>query len=257
MNGPEAGARPGGLDTLFVAGAVMAAGAAVVVGLLVFVEPAVSRLGWAFALSVLAATGCIALVVRRAAAREVAKRWALPMLGLALGLPYIGVRVTWSVPEWWILLLPFLFVVAAAHLGLLCMSTLKLRTDWRVGLVGFVVVGATWASILGPAPDSRLRRARVELAAPDLVIEAQALLDEPLGSGPRGPFVATSRPDGGRVVGWQIGFGMLGNGQGLIWDPDGVLRPSVVAVTTDGYPWGIPGDHCEIITDGWLLCSMQ
>lgn len=100
--GEEAGACPGRLDKLFVAGALMAAGAAVVVGLLVFVEPAVSRLGWAFALSLLAAAGMYRPGCEAGSAREVAKRWAVPILGLALGLPYIGVRVTWSVPEWWI-----------------------------------------------------------------------------------------------------------------------------------------------------------
>lgn len=176
MTDDGAGAPHGGVDSLLVAGAVMAVTATAALGLLVFVDPAVSRLGWTFALTAAAAVAGIAAVCRRATAREVARRWSGPITGLALGLPYIVARATWSYPPWMLALLPLLVVLFIAHVVLVCVSAAQLTTSWRVGVAGFVVVGASWASILGPLPDSTLRRARVSLAAPGLVAEAQALL---------------------------------------------------------------------------------
>lgn len=253
----DAGAPHGRLDDLLVVGSAMAVSASAALGLVVFVDPAVSRLGWAFALSVAAAVGGTAVVCRRATARAVARRWSGPLIGLALGLPYIVTRATWSSPPWMLALLPFLVVLFIAHFVLVCVSASELRTNRRVGVAGFVVVAASWASILGPLPDSTLRRARVSLAAPDLVVEAQALLERPPRSAPQGAFVATAPEGAGRVVGWPIGTGMLGNGEALVWDPDGVLGPDGAARTTGGYPWLVDGRSCQPIIDDWRYCWMN
>lgn len=50
---------------------------------------------------------------------------------------------------------------------------------------------------------------------------------------------------------------MLGNGEALIWDPDGVLGRDGSAQTTDGYPWFIDGGRCRPVIDEWRYCGMD
>ena len=79
--------------------------------------------------------------------------------------------------------------------------------------------------LIGPA-ETTVRRLRVELAAPSLVEEAQRVLADPSKAEDMGPFIASEVDRAGRVVGWLVGPGFLGEGPGLVWDPEGVLDPS-------------------------------
>lgn len=245
----------GAIDRLLVVVVVGALCSSQVLFLLVHVPPKVSRLQWALVAALGATAVSTVLCALRAGARRVALQWAFPGIGLVCGIWIPALSLTWSHPAWVLtLLFPLIFTVLYdAHLLLYSLLTLRRRRLRAVA--GLFAVAATWApSQLAPS-DVTLRRARVELAAPDLVAMGEAALAADQPSDHTGPFVAQAGD--GRVVGWQIGMGLLGKGTGLVWDPAGHLASTDFAGTTHGYPWSISSRFCEQITEAFFSCPMR
>lgn len=223
--------------------------------LMVLVDPVVNRFQGAFATAGVAVVGMLSLVARRPEARMVVRRWLVPVVALGLGLPYIAIRLTWSYPDWGLILLPFLLVAGVGHLVLLVVAVARLDSTPLVAVATIIAIAATWLSLFG-VPEDAARDIRVSLASDGLEVEANALLAAPQPSGPHGPFVLTN-DRAQRAVGWQIGSGFLGRGEGLIWDPDGILARRGRAQTRDGYPWFLDARFCEQVIDDWIYCSMR
>jgi hypothetical protein len=251
--------EPRRIDGLLVVAAVLFLAGSICLALLVFVDPMVSRFGWLFGVCSAAGVASTALVARRPGAGVVARRWEVPLVGLAMGFPLIAARLTWSLPDLVLVVLVLLYLVPLliVDVAVVIIAVATIPRNWRVGLVGVLVPIITWTAIVGVIPDGISRRARIELAAPDLIDDAEVLLASPRAADAQDPFVAHEDDGSGRVVGWPIGWGFLGRGPGLIWDPDGVLMPDGLAQTTDGYPWFIYGSSCERIVDDWLYCNMR
>lgn len=262
--GPNSSVAParGGLetgrsDTALVGLAVASYVLGVALAYLVLVTPQVRRLSWALIGAWIVFAVLAVVLARSRRAHALLVRWAVPLIALVIGWTCVGAVVTWSFPQsegtgWLILAL-----LVVADLILVVFSLVAVVRDRKVGVLGLLIIGLLWLpALIGPA-ETTVLRLRVELAAPSLVEEAQRVLDDPSKAKDMGPFIASDDDRAGRVVGWLIGPGFLGEGPGLVWDPEGVLRASGAAGTDDGYPWVIYGYACEPIVDAWLYCDLQ
>lgn len=246
----------GWLDAVLVGLAVASYGLAVALAYLVLDTPQVRRLSWALIVACLGLAGLALLLARSRGAREVTARWAVPLVAFVVGWACVGAVVTWSFPAsaegWFILAL-----LVVADLILVVLSLVAAARDWKVGVLGLLVVGLLWIPVFVGPSETTVRRLRVELAAPSLVDQALRVLADPSKAEDRGPFIAYAENGDGRVVGWLNGVGLLGRGPGLVWDPGGVLQSGGSANTRDGYPWHIRGHTCERILDDWLYCDLR
>jgi hypothetical protein len=222
---------------------------------LVLDTPQVRRLSWALTAACIVFAVLAVVLARSRGARALMVRWAAPLVAFVVGWACVGAVVTWSFPAsgtgWFILAL-----LVVADLFLVVFSLIAVARDWKVGVLGLLVIGLMWIPVSFGPSETTVRRLRVELAAPSLVEEAQRVLDDPSTAKDMGPFIAYDESEG-RVVGWLIGPGLLGRGPGLVWDPEGVLRPRGSAQTLDGYPWYLSGYACEPIVDDWLYCDLR
>jgi hypothetical protein len=247
----ETSRRDAALVGLAVASYTLAVGLAY----LVLATPQVRRLSWALTAACVASAVLAVVLARSRGARALIVRWAAPIVAFVVGWGCVGAVVTWSFPAsitgWFILAL-----LVVADVFLVAFSLIAVARDWKVGVLGLLVIGLMWIPIFVGPSESTVRRLRVELAAPSLVEEARRVLDDPSKAKDMGPFIAYDESQG-RVVGWLIGPGLLGRGPGLVWDPEGVLRPRGSAHTLEGYRWDISGYACEPIVDDWLYCDLR
>jgi hypothetical protein len=253
---PERGRR----EVILVGLAVTAYGLGVALGYLVIGTPQVRRLSWALIAACLGFAGVVVLLARSRAGRALVARWAVALVAFMVGWIRIAGVVTWayspSIPgEFFFILV----LVAFADVFLVMWSLLiALQHDWKVGVLGLVIIGLMWIPVVFGPPETTVRRIRMELAAPSLVKEARGVLRDPSKAKDSGPFIAYDEDGRGRVVGWPRGGGFLGRGPGVVWDPEGVLdQDSSSAHTDDGYPRSINGYACEPIVDDWLFCGLR
>ena len=248
---PETGRRDAALVGLAVASYALA----VALAYLVLHTPQVRRLSGALAAACIVFAVLAVVLARSRGARALMVRWAAPLVAFVVGWACVSAVVTWSLPAsgtgGFILVL-----LVVADLFLVVFSLIAVARDWKVGVLGLLVIGLMWIPVLVGPSETTVRKLRVELAAPSLVEEARRVLDDPSKAKDLGPFIAYDESEG-RVVGWLIGPGFLGEGPGLVWDPEGVLQPRGSAGTRDGYPWFISGDTCEPIVGEWLYCDLQ
>jgi hypothetical protein len=219
--------------------------------------PQVRRLSWALAAAGIVFAVLAAVLARSRGARALMVRWAAPLIAFVVGWACVAAVMTWSFEAsgtgWFILVL----LVVIDVLLVVPLAYIAVARDWKVGVTGLLVIGLMWIPVFFGPSEPTVRRLRVELAAPSLVKDAQRVLDDPSKAKDAGPFIAYD-DNGGRVVGWLIGPGFLGEGPGLVWDPEGVLQPrGLVGTREPHYPWVVSGDTCEPIVDDWLYCALE
>ena len=210
---PETGRRDAALVGLAVASYALA----VALAYLVLHAPQVRRLSWALAVACIVSAVLAVVLARSRGARALMVRWAAPLVAFVVGWACVSAVVTWSFEAsgtgWFILVL-----LVVADLFLVVFSLIAVARDWKVGVLGLLVIGLMWIPVLVGPSETTVRKLRVELAAPSLVEEAQRVLDDPSKAKDMGPFIAYDESEG-RVVGWLIGRGFLGEGPGLVMGP--------------------------------------
>lgn len=246
------------VDVLLLLATVAAGSVGVVLLLLVAPVPRADRLWPVLLLALVMLGGGIELSRRRPTTRRIARRWRMPLVAWGSGFPAVAAVATWPINIGF-LLFAYLCLLVVVDLVLLGRVVAKRRSDPLVALVGLVPIVLTWVLMLGDVPtEETARRMRVELAAPDLVADAQQALAD-LDGTDGALFVAADRAATRHLAGWVVLSPLLAisNGVGLVWDPDGLLKSGQDFGTVDGYPWFFDQDSCERIVDDWYECVLN